>query len=86
MHNPSKTCMKVAIRFMRNLKSAFGKGLMFSKHNHLDISGCTDVHWIGYVIDRKSTSSYFIYVVVILLLGEVRNRRLWPNQVLKQNI
>ncbi|PRQ44810.1 putative RNA-directed DNA polymerase [Rosa chinensis] len=56
MHNPSETHMEAVIRILRYLKSAPGKGLMFSKHSHLDISGYTDADWAGCVTDRKSTS------------------------------
>ncbi|PRQ47582.1 putative RNA-directed DNA polymerase [Rosa chinensis] len=62
MHNPSETHMEAVIRILRYLKSAPGKGLMFSKHSHLDISGYTDADWAGCVTDRKSTSGYFTFV------------------------
>ncbi|RDX94069.1 hypothetical protein CR513_23593, partial [Mucuna pruriens] len=38
------------------------KRLMFSKNNHLDIKGYTNIDWVGSVTYRRSTSSYFTFV------------------------
>ena len=54
--------MDAVIRILRYLKSSPGKGLMFSKNNHLDIEGYTDVDWAGNISDRKSTSGYFTFI------------------------
>lgn len=62
MHHPSECHMDAIIRILGYLKSAPGKGLMFSKHNHVDVSGYTDADWVGCIIDRKSTSGYFTFL------------------------
>jgi hypothetical protein len=62
MHNPSECHMDAVLRILRYLKSTPGKGLMFSKHNHLEVSGYTDADWAGCINDRKSTSGYFTFV------------------------
>jgi len=62
MHCPSEDHMDAAMRIIRYLKSAPVKGLMFSKHNHLDIDGYTDADWAGSVTDRRSTSGYITFV------------------------
>ncbi|KAM5578991.1 hypothetical protein ABKV19_009000 [Rosa sericea] len=62
MHNPSKVHMDVVFRILQYLKSAPGKGLIFSKNNHLDVSGYTDADWAGNITDRRSTSGYFTFV------------------------
>jgi hypothetical protein len=62
MHCPSKDHMDAVVRILRYLKSAPGKGLMFSKNDHLDIEGYTDADWAGNLSDRKSTSGYFTFV------------------------
>jgi hypothetical protein len=62
MHCPSEDHMDAAMQIIRYLKSAPGKGLMFSKHNHLDIDAYTDADWAGSVTDRRSTSGYFTFV------------------------
>jgi hypothetical protein len=46
----------------RYLKSAPGRGLMFSKNCQLDIEGYTDANWAGNLFDRKSRSGYFTFV------------------------
>ncbi|BBH08684.1 ABC-2 type transporter family protein [Prunus dulcis] len=62
MHSPSEDHMNAVLRILRYLKSAPGKGLMFSKHGHLNIDGYSDADWAGNVTDRKSTSGYFTFV------------------------
>jgi hypothetical protein len=42
MHSPNKVHMDVVHRILRYLKSAPSKGLMFSKHGHLEVEGYTD--------------------------------------------
>ncbi|KAL5553717.1 hypothetical protein UlMin_041118 [Ulmus minor] len=42
MHDPRKPHMDAVERILRYLKSAPGKGLLFTKHNHLKIEGYTD--------------------------------------------
>ena len=54
--------MDAVNRILKYLKSAPGKGLMFSKHGHLDVQGYTDADWAGSVTDRQSTSGYFTFV------------------------
>ena len=61
MHNPSKDHMNVVIRILRYLKSSLGRGLMFSKHNHLNVEGYTDADWAE-SSDMKSTSGYFTFM------------------------
>jgi hypothetical protein len=62
MHAPSEAHMDAVNRIPRYLKSAPGRGLMFSRHGHLDIEGHTDADWAGSVTDRRSTSGYFTFV------------------------
>lgn len=62
MHQPSKDHMEAVIRILRYLKSSPGKGIMFSKNNHLRVNGYTDADWAGNTTDRRSTSGYFIFV------------------------
>ena len=61
MHCLSEDHMDAVIWILRYLKSSPGKGLMFSKNNHLDIEGYTDADWAGNISDRKSTSGYFTF-------------------------
>ena len=62
MHCPSKDHMDVVMQILRYLKSSLGKGLMFSKNDHLNVDGYIDVDWARNITDRKSTSSYFTFV------------------------
>ncbi|CAL9003994.1 unnamed protein product [Prunus brigantina] len=62
MHSSSKDHMNAFIRILRYLKFAPGKGLMFSKHRHMNIDGYTNADWTGSITDKKSTSGYFTFV------------------------
>jgi hypothetical protein len=54
--------MEATLRVLRYLKSSPGRGILFSKNDHLNIIGYTDVDWVRNLTDRKSTSGYFIFV------------------------
>ena len=62
MHCPSEDHMNVVTQILRYLKGTIGKGIMFSKNGHLEITGYTDADWVGNISDRKSTSGYFTFV------------------------
>lgn len=62
MHDPRKPHMDAVERILRYLKSAPGKGILFSNHGHLKVEGYTDADWGGSSNDRKSTSGYFTFV------------------------
>ncbi|XP_004309610.1 PREDICTED: uncharacterized mitochondrial protein AtMg00810-like, partial [Fragaria vesca subsp. vesca] len=63
MHNPSVDHMDAVVRILRYLKSAPGRGVMFSKHSSiLEVCGFTDADWAGNITDQRSTSGYFTFV------------------------
>ena len=49
-------------RILRYLKSAPGRGLLFSKKEVQYIKGYTDSDWAGNQTYRRSTSGYFTFV------------------------
>ena len=58
MHNLSNQHMSTFNRILAYMKSSLGKGILFSKHGHLDIEGYTNSDFAGSKLDRKSTSGY----------------------------
>ena len=62
MHCLSEDHMSVVIQILRYLKSSLGKGLMFSKNDHLRVEGYIDTDWARSTMDGKSTSSYFTFI------------------------
>ncbi|XP_050117549.1 uncharacterized mitochondrial protein AtMg00810-like [Malus sylvestris] len=62
MHSPSEAHMDAVTRILRYLKMAPGRGLIFSKNDHLNVEGYTDADWAGSITDRRSTSGYFMFV------------------------
>ena len=62
MHNLSNQHMRGVNCILAYLKSSLGKGILFSKNEHLDIKGYTDSDFVGSKLDRKSTSGYVSFV------------------------
>ncbi|CAL9009341.1 unnamed protein product, partial [Prunus brigantina] len=62
MHEPREVHMQAVERILRYLKSAPGKGLLFSKHDSFAIEAYTDADWAGSVSDRRSTTGYCTFV------------------------
>ena len=62
MHAPSEEHMEAVYRILRYLKSAPGKGLLFSKNGISNIEGYTDSDWADDQTTRRSTSGYFTFV------------------------
>ena len=62
MHSPSKCHMDAILRILRYLKSTLGKGLLFSKNNHLRVEAYTNADWVGSIIDKRSTSGSYTFV------------------------
>ncbi|KAF5950988.1 hypothetical protein HYC85_012981 [Camellia sinensis] len=55
MHAPHAIHLEAVMKILRYLKSSPGKGLYFSKHDHLSVEAYTDADWAGSVTDRRST-------------------------------
>ena len=62
MHFPLECHMNAFFRILRYLKSTPGKGLLFSKNNHLRVEAYTNADWVGSITDRRSTSGYCTFV------------------------
>jgi len=56
MHCPSEDHMNAVIRILRYLKFSPGKGLMFTRNNHLWVEAYTNADLAENISDRKSTS------------------------------
>ena len=55
MHSPLEFHMDAILRILRHVKSTPGKGLLFSKNNHLRVDTYIDADWAGSIIERRST-------------------------------
>lgn len=63
MHNPGKQHLNAVMRILRYLKSAPGKGILFTKNvDCKSIDAYSDADWAGAVDNRRSTSGYFTFV------------------------
>ena len=55
--------MDAVIWILRYLtSSSLGKGFMASKNNHIKVEGYTDADLTGNILDKNSTSGYFMFV------------------------
>lgn len=66
--------MEAASWILCYLKFSPGKGLMFSRHEHLKIEAYTDGDWAGFIMDQRSHQ-------VIVQLWEV----IWLHCIAKNN-
>jgi len=63
MHNPGEKHMNVVMHILRYLKSAPGRGILFTKHiDYQGIKVYTNADWAGSIDDRRSTLGYFTFV------------------------
>ncbi|XP_028097041.1 uncharacterized protein LOC114296914 [Camellia sinensis] len=62
MHEPRAPHLDAVYRILRYLKSAPGKGILFSNHGHLRLEAFTDADWAGSIDDRRSISGYYAFV------------------------
>lgn len=63
MHNPGEQHMNAVMRILRYLKSAPGKGILFTKNvDCQSVDAYSDTDWAGAIDDRRSTSGYFTFV------------------------
>ena len=73
MHSPGEEHMETVYRILRYLKSAPGRGLLFSKKEVQDIKGYTNSNWTGYQTDRRLTLGYFTFVKGNLVIWRSKN-------------
>jgi Reverse transcriptase (RNA-dependent DNA polymerase) len=62
MHSPKEGHLEAVMRILRYLKGTPGKGIVFRKNSHLNVSAYSDADWAGCPIDRRSTAGYFTFV------------------------
>jgi hypothetical protein len=62
MHDPRSGHLEAAHQILRYLKGNPGRGLLFKANGHLNIDGYCDANWATLLDDRRSTSSFCIFV------------------------
>ena len=60
------------------LKFSLGKGIMFSKHGHLNIEGYINSNFVKSRLDRKYTSGYVSFVGGNLVTWRSKNQNVVP--------
>ncbi|XP_075091976.1 secreted RxLR effector protein 161-like [Nicotiana tabacum] len=54
--NPKESHLKAAKRILRYLKGTQDLVLYYPSGDNFDLIGCADADYVGYLVDRKSTS------------------------------
>jgi len=62
MHQPRKLHMEAALRVVRYLKGAPGKGLFFSSNTDFRLRAYCDSDWAGCPLTRRSTIGYCVFL------------------------
>ena len=63
MHNPREQHMNAVMCILRYLKSAPGKGILFTKNvDCQSVDAYSIANWAGAIDDRRSSSGYFTFV------------------------
>ena len=71
----TSTHLQVVKCVLHYLKGSLFYELSFQTSSSLDLITYTDVDWASYLDDRHSTSSYYVFFVVIWFLGQLLNKR-----------
>jgi len=62
MHDPREKHLHAVNRIIQYLKSSPGKGLLFKKGEKLSMKVYTNVNYAGSIVDRRSTTSYCMFL------------------------
>ncbi|KAK9062368.1 hypothetical protein SSX86_019554 [Deinandra increscens subsp. villosa] len=62
MHSPSKCHLQIALRLLRYLKNAPGKGIFFSKGTHFDLITYADSDWGKCLETRRSVTGFCVFL------------------------
>ena len=83
MQAPCEEHMEAVNKILRYLKTTLDKGFMFKKTDRRAIEAYTDSDWAWSVVNRKSTSGYYIFIWGNFAKLGVRSKGLWLEAVLK---
>ncbi|KAJ0480794.1 putative RNA-directed DNA polymerase [Helianthus annuus] len=62
MHSPTEGHLKLAFHLLRYLKSAPGKGLLFSKSQSFNLTVFADSDWAKCLVTRKSVTGFCVFL------------------------
>ncbi|XP_019166979.1 PREDICTED: uncharacterized protein LOC109162750 [Ipomoea nil] len=62
MANPEKIHWEAAVRVVKYLKNAPGKGILYANHGHMCVEAFSDADWAGSPSDRRSTTEYCVFL------------------------
>lgn len=78
MHNPGEQHMNATMHILRYLKSAPGKGILFTKHTDYQIiDAYTGANWAESINSKRSTSGYFTFVGGNLVTWRSEKNKMW---------
>jgi hypothetical protein len=69
MHQPKEIHLQAALRIVQYLKGTPSRGILFELNGSMRLEAYTDADCVRSIVDRRSTTSYCTFWVVILCLG-----------------
>jgi hypothetical protein len=75
MHQPRKLYMEAALRVVRYLKGAPGKGLFFSSNTDFRLRAYCDSDWAGCPLTRRSTTGYCVFLGPLLISWKSKRQK-----------
>ncbi|XP_019194725.1 PREDICTED: uncharacterized protein LOC109188474 [Ipomoea nil] len=61
MASPTKLHWEAAIRIVKHLKGAPGKGILYASHGHVSVEAFSVVDWVGSPSDKRSIIGYCVF-------------------------
>ncbi|XP_035836992.1 uncharacterized mitochondrial protein AtMg00810-like [Helianthus annuus] len=62
MHSPTQAHFKIAMRLLRYLKGALGKGIFFKKGDSLEMKAFSDSVWAKCLGTRRSVTGFCVFL------------------------
>ncbi|XP_019157606.1 PREDICTED: uncharacterized protein LOC109154224 [Ipomoea nil] len=62
MQAPTRAHWEAAVRIVKYLKNAPGKGILYAVRGHMRVEAFSDADWAGSLSDMKSTTGYCVFV------------------------
>ena len=75
MSSPTVDHLATEEQILCYLKRAPGHGILYSNHGHNRLEGFTDANWAGSKEDKRSTSSYGVFVEGNLVSWKSKKQR-----------
>ena len=81
MHVPRQAHFDAIYRILRYLKGTPEKGIVFQRHDNLNVEVYTKVDWASSMTNRRSTSGHYSFVRENLVTWQSKKKSVWLQEV-----